>query len=68
MSVVDLQSRKDAKPRRKRLPRTPDRWERDLLTDLDWRTREGKFLTAARKRLVAHVGGNPTNARGTETT
>ena len=58
MSVVDLQSRK-----RKRLSPSPDRFERDLLLGLDWRTREGKFLTAARKRLTAHVGGNPNSVQ-----
>jgi hypothetical protein len=53
MSVVDLKVRK-------RRPLSPDRFERDLLNGLDWRTREGKFPTAA---LPTIFSGNLSNAR-----
>jgi hypothetical protein len=53
MSVVDLKSRK------RRGPHPERELNFDLLSDLDWRTREGKFLIAVRKQLTAHVGGAP---------
>jgi hypothetical protein len=34
-----------------------------LLEGLDWRTREGQTLIAARAELTAHVGGNPNNVQ-----
>ena len=30
---------------------------------MDWRTREGQTLIAARAELTAHVGGNPNNVQ-----
>lgn len=33
------------------------------LHPLDWRTREGKLLAAARAELIAHVGGHPNNVQ-----
>jgi hypothetical protein len=46
-AVVDL------KLRRKR---SPGPKEHALLSGMDWRTREGKFLVAARRDLTKHVG------------
>jgi hypothetical protein len=34
-----------------------------LLEGLDWRTREGQVLIAARDELTRHVGGNPNNVQ-----
>jgi hypothetical protein len=34
-----------------------------LLEGIDWRTREGQVLIAARAELTAHVGGNPNNVQ-----
>ena len=34
-----------------------------LLERIDWRTREGQVLIAARAELTAHVGGNPSNVQ-----
>jgi hypothetical protein len=58
--LASLCDRRELKTRKRRSP-SPDRFERDLLLGLDWRTREGRFLTAARRQLTAHVGGNPNN-------
>jgi hypothetical protein len=59
MSVVDLQTRK----RKRRSPHPESQLNFDLLSDLDWRTREGKFLMAVRKQYAAHVGGNPNSVQ-----
>jgi hypothetical protein len=48
MSVVDLQS---YKPPRGRGP-NPHTKEHKLLSGIDWRTREGKFLVNARRELA----------------
>ena len=34
-----------------------------LLEGIDWRTRQGQTLIAARAELTAHVGGNPSNVQ-----
>jgi hypothetical protein len=39
--------------------RIPEQMNFDLLSDLDWRTREGRFLVAVRRDLTAHIGGKP---------
>jgi hypothetical protein len=41
----------------------PHSRQHQLLAGLDWRTREGKLLAAARAELTAHVGGNPNNVQ-----
>jgi hypothetical protein len=58
MSIVDLQSHK---PRRRRGP-NPHTKEHKLLSGIDLRTREGKFLVNARRELTAHVG-NPNSVQ-----
>lgn len=41
----------------------PHSRQHQLLAGLDWRTREGKLLAAARSELTAHVGGHPNNVQ-----
>ncbi len=48
------------RPRRGLGPHTR---EHRLLERIDWRTREGQVLIAARAELTAHVGGHPNNVQ-----
>jgi hypothetical protein len=43
----------------------PHSRQHQLLAGLDWRTREGKFLAAARDELTRHVGGSPNSVQRT---
>jgi hypothetical protein len=55
MSVADVERNK-----KRRFPELrPHTREHQLLTVLDWRSREAKVLVAARRDLTAHVGGHP---------
>jgi hypothetical protein len=59
MSVSELDT-----PRvRSRRGLGPHAREHRLLESIDWRTREGQVLIAARAELTAHVGGNPNNVQ-----
>src|SRR5580700_9966499 len=49
--------------KRRRAALGPHTREPRLLEGLDWRTREGQVLIAARAELTAHVGGNPNNVQ-----
>src|ERR1700729_3558959 len=53
----------DAPRKRVRCRLGPHSREHQLLAGLDWRTREGKLLAAARAELIAHVGGHPNNVQ-----
>ena len=53
----------DAPRKRVRRRLGPHSREHQLLAGLDWRTREGKLLAAARAELTAHVGGHPNNVQ-----
>jgi hypothetical protein len=53
----------DAPRKRVRRRLGPHTREHQLLAGLDWRTREGKLLAAARAELIAHVGGHPNNVQ-----
>jgi hypothetical protein len=53
----------DAPRKRVRRRLGPPSRQHQLLAGLDWRTREGKLLAAARAELTAHVGGNPSNVQ-----
>ena len=53
----------DAPRIRRRRGLGPHTKQHRLLEGLDWRTREGQTLTAARAELTAHVGGNPNNVQ-----
>jgi hypothetical protein len=48
------------RPRRGLGPHTK---QHRLLEGIDWRTREGQVLIAARAELTAHVGGNPNSVQ-----
>jgi hypothetical protein len=50
-------------PRKRARRLGPHSREHQLLAGLDWRTREGKLLAAARAELTAHVGGHPNNVQ-----
>ena len=49
--------------KRRRAALGPHTREHRLLEGVDWRTREGHVLKAARDELTAHVGGNPNNVQ-----
>ena len=49
--------------KRRRAALGPHTREPRLLEGLDWRTREGQVLIAARAELTAHVGGNPNSVQ-----
>ena len=53
----------DAPRKRVRRRLGPHTREHQLLAGLDWRTREGKLLAAARAELIAQVGGHPNNVQ-----
>ena len=59
MSVSALDTPR-VRPRRGLGPHTR---EHRLLEGIDWRTREGQVLIAARAELTAHVGGSPNNVQ-----
>jgi hypothetical protein len=49
--------------KRRRAALGPHTREHRLLEGIDWRTREGQVLIAARAELTAHVGGSPNNVQ-----
>jgi hypothetical protein len=52
------------RPKKPRLaPLGPHTREHRLLEGVDWRSRQGQTLIAARAELTAHVGGNPNNVQ-----
>ena len=59
MSIAHVEQPKN----RRRAALGPHTREHRLLEGMDWRTREGQMLIAARAELTAHVGGNPNNVQ-----
>ena len=59
MSVAQVEQPK----KRRRAALGPHTRQHRLLEGLDWRSREGQTLIAARAELTAHVGGNPNNVQ-----
>ena len=53
----------DAPKKRVRHRLGPHSRQHQLLAGVDFRSREGKLLAAARAELTAHVGGNPNNVQ-----
>jgi hypothetical protein len=59
MSVAQVEQPK----KRRRGALGPHTRQHRLLEGIDWRTREGQVLIAARAELTAHVGGNPNSVQ-----
>jgi hypothetical protein len=59
MSIAQAEQPK----KRRRAALGPHTRQHRLLEGLDWRTREGQVLIAARAELTAHVGGNPNSVQ-----
>jgi hypothetical protein len=59
MSIAHVEQPK----KRRRAALGPHTRQHRLLEGLDWRTREGQVLIAARAELTAHVCGNPNNVQ-----
>ena len=64
MSVSQVEQPKKRRAPYKRRPELgPHTRQHRLLEGMDWRSREGQTLIAARAELTAHVGGNPNNVQ-----
>jgi hypothetical protein len=59
MSIAHVEQPK----KRRRAALGPHTRQHRLLEGIDWRTRQGQTLIAARAELTAHVGGNPSNVQ-----
>jgi hypothetical protein len=59
MSLTQLEPYK----KRRRTALGPHTREHRLIAGIDWRTREGQTLIAAREELTHHVGGKPNNVQ-----
>jgi hypothetical protein len=59
MSLTQVEQHK----KRRLTPLGPHTRQHRLLTGIDWRSRTGRTLVAARAELTAHVGGKPNNVQ-----
>jgi hypothetical protein len=59
MSLAQVEPHK----KRRRTALGPHTREHRLIAGIDWRTREGQTLIAAREELTRHVGGKPNNVQ-----
>jgi hypothetical protein len=59
VSLTQLEPHK----KRRRTALGPHTREHRLIAGIDWRTREGQTLIAAREELTRHVGGKPNNVQ-----